>query len=373
MSTSNFFSDNDDLIFKLRNCIDWKRILSLREEIGKEGSPFETPEEAVEVYLDMLRDPIGEIAANRIAPRASDIDRDGCQLRDGVVLLPEGMIQNMKDLIDADLMGLTLPREYGGLNLPTTFYSAAIEIISRADASLMNLFGMQGIAETINHFGSEEMKKRYLPLFASGKISGAMVLTEPECGSDLMSIRTQATFDEETGKWTIKGTKRFITNGCGDCLLVLARSEDPKKYGGGRGLSLFLVEKGEAVKIRRIEHKMGINGSPTCEIYFDNAPAQLIGERGKGLTRYVNWLMSAAAASRNPAARSGSPSASKTSAIPMRAAYAYPCTSHRAMGGRATVPSLKRTESEESFQPWFSRPVSRSRMYSKYPSPSWSP
>jgi alkylation response protein AidB-like acyl-CoA dehydrogenase len=266
----------------------------MRGDVGKGGSPFENPQEAVEAYLDMLRDPIGEIAANRIAHRASDIDREGCKFKDGSVYLPDGMIQNLKDLIDADLMGLTLPREYGGLNLPTTIYTAAIEIISRADASLMNLFGMQGIAETINLFGSDEMKRKYLPLFASGKISGAMVLTEPECGSDLMSIRTKATFDENKGVWKINGTKRFITNGCGDCLLVLARSEDPKKYGGGRGLSLFLVEKGDAVKVRRIEHKMGINGSPTCELYFEDAPAQLIGDRGKGLTRYVSWLMNAA-------------------------------------------------------------------------------
>ncbi len=294
MAQPNFLSDNEDLIFKFSNCVDWERIITLREEIGAEDSPFESVDEAVETYIDMLRDPIGELAANKIAPRAADVDKEGCTLRDGEVYLPEGMAQNIRDLTDADLMGLTLSRNYGGLNFPATFYSAAIEILSRADASIMNLFGLQGIAETIQVFGSEEMKDIYLPRFASGKVSGAMVLTEPECGSDLLAIRTMAFIDEQSGQWTLRGTKRFITNGGGDCLLVLARSEDPKKYAGGRGLSLFLVEKGDSVKIRRIEHKLGINGSPTCEIYFDNAPAQLIGRRGRGLTRYVNWMMNAA-------------------------------------------------------------------------------
>jgi alkylation response protein AidB-like acyl-CoA dehydrogenase len=294
MATPNFFSDNEDLIFKLTNCVDWERIISLRENLGSEETPFESVEEAVEIYLDMLKDPIGEIAANKIAPRAADIDREGCTLKDGVVHLPEGMANNMTDLIDADLMGLTLSRDYGGLYFPTTFYTAAIEVFSRADGAIMTLFGLQGIAETIQLFGSDELQKAYLPRFSSGKASGAMVLTEPECGSDLLSIQTMATLDEQSGHWTLRGTKRFITNGCGDILLVLARSEDPKKYGGGRGLSLFLAEKGDSVKVRRIEHKLGINGSPTCELYFDDTPARLIGQRGRGLTRYVNWLMNAA-------------------------------------------------------------------------------
>ena len=294
MNNENFYLDNDDLKFHMEEMIDWASIVVLREEIGIEYSDYDSIEEAVETYIDMLTDPIGELTANRIAPRAAEIDETGCSFCDGVVKVPEAMERNLKDLADAELTGITLPTEYGGLNFPMTFYTAATEIISRADASLMNFFGLQGIADTINLFASDEIKDEYLPKFCSGELTGAMVLTEPEAGSDLAAIQTSASLNPATGEWTIRGSKRFITNGCGDVLLVLARSEDPKKYGGGRGLSLFLVERSDAVKVRRVEHKLGIHGSPTCELYFDDAPAILIGQRRRGLTRYVNWLMNAA-------------------------------------------------------------------------------
>ncbi len=268
--------------------------LQLKEKVGTEYSDYESIEEAVETYIDMLTSPVGELAANRIAQRAAEIDEVGCSFSDGDVKLPEAMERNLKDLADAELTGVTLPTEYGGLNFPTTFYTAATEIISRADASSMNFFGLQGIAETINLFASDEIKDKYLPKFCSGELTGAMVLTESEAGSDLAAIQTSAASNPDTGEWTIRGSKRFITNGCGDVLLVLARSEDQKKYGGGRGLSLFLVEKSDAVKVRRVEHKLGIHGSPTCELYFDDAPATLIGRRGRGLTKYANWLMNVA-------------------------------------------------------------------------------
>jgi hypothetical protein len=274
--------------------VNWASILDARSLLSGEDAPFDTVEEAVETFLDLLADPVGSLAAQRIAPRAAEIDAQGCRLVEGNVILPEGMKQNLKDLTEADLMGFCLPRRYDGLGFPTTLYTAATEIISRADASLMNLFGLQGIAETISRFADEELQAKYIPKFSSGEVTGAMVLTEPDAGSDLMAVQTKAVLDDEAGIWKIRGTKRFITNGCGDVLLVLARSEDPQRFSGARGLSLFLVERSERVKIRRLEEKMGIHGSPTCEIYFDDAPGHLIGRRGRGLTQYVNWLMNAA-------------------------------------------------------------------------------
>ncbi len=292
-AVSNFYLDNDDLRFHMERMVNWEPIVELRESIGSEVCPYDSIEEVIETYLDMLADPIGELTAERIAPRAAEVDEEGCKLVDGEVILSEATQRNLQDLKDADLMGITLPLQYGGLNFPTTFYTAATEIISRGDASLMNLFGLQGIAETIYLFASEEVKGQYLPGFCSGELTGAMVLTEPDAGSDLAAIQTRAD-QTESDEWVIRGAKRFITNGCGDVLLVLARSEDPNKYAGGRGLSLFLVEKSDKVQVRRLEEKLGIHGSPTCEIYFDNAPGKLIGQRGRGLTRYVSWLMSAA-------------------------------------------------------------------------------
>ena len=297
--SDNFYVDNKDLKFLMEKMIDWKSILKLKETIGTEDCPYSNAEEAVATYLDMMTDPIGKLAAERIAPRAEEVDKTGCKLENGVVQFPEGLQRNLQDLKDAQLMGVTIAREYGGLQFPETIYTAAIEIMSRADASLMNFFGLQcGIAETIAVFASKELKDQYLPRMSTGEFTGAMALTEPDAGSDLAAVQTRAGIeamqDPVTGEWKINGTKRFITNGCGDVILVLARSEDPQKYSGGRGLSFFLVEKGPYVKVRRIENKLGIHGSPTCEIYFDNAPAYLIGKRGFGLARYTTWLMLAA-------------------------------------------------------------------------------
>lgn len=295
MASQNFYLDNQDLKFQVEKRVDWRSILEARGDLGRPGCTYESLEEAVETFRDLLTDPVGSLAAERIAPRAAQIDQEGCRLEGGRVVLPKAMEQNLRDLAEADLMGMTLPPQYGGLGFPTTLYTAATEVVSRADVSLMNLFGLQGIAETIARFGDEELKSRYVPLFAKGEATGAMVLTEPDAGSDLMAIQTRAVEDPSSpGGWRIRGVKRFITNGCGDILLVLARSEDPERFSGARGLSLFLVEKGPQVKVRRVEEKMGIHGSPTCELYFDDAPGYLIGRRGRGLTQYVNWLMNAA-------------------------------------------------------------------------------
>lgn len=300
MASDNFYTDNADLKFCMERMVEWDKIIALKENIGAEDCPYADAEEAIQTYLSMLEDPVGSLAAQRIAPRAVEVDDTGCQFQDGQVVFPEGLQRNLKDLRDAQLMGLTTPTRYGGLNLPQTFYIAAIEIISRADASLMNFFGLQGgIAETIEHFGSDELKAKYLPGMATGELTGAMALTEPDAGSDLANVQTraggiEAMQDPVTGAWKVSGTKRFITNGCGDVILVLARSEDPDRKSGGRGLSFFLVEKGPQVVVRRIEDKLGIHGSPTCELYFDNAPGYLIGKRGMGLARYTSWLMLAA-------------------------------------------------------------------------------
>ena len=300
MSSENFYLDCPDLKFLVEKVIDWDAILKVKDTIGSGDCPFSTVEEATSAFFEMLTDPIGTLAAQRVAPRATEVDDIGCQFKDGQVIFPEALKRNLKDLSDAQVMGMAIPRQFGGLGFPETMYIAAIEIMSRADASLMNFFGLQGgIAECINQFASDALKAKYLPPMATGEKTGAMALTEPDAGSDLANVQLkaggfEAMHNPETDEWTLSGAKRFITNGCGDVILVLARSEDPEKKGGGRGLSFFLVEKSDAVKVRRIEHKLGIHGSPTCELYFDNAKGYLIGKRGFGLARYTSWLMLAA-------------------------------------------------------------------------------
>ncbi len=289
--SENYYLDNPDLRFHMEQMVDWKNLVELKEEIGSEDCPYESAEEAVETYLQMLRDVVGELAGEKIAPRAKVIDEKGCTYRDGEVEFPPELRQNIAELSEAGLTGVTYERKYGGMFLPRTFYSAATEIIARADASLMNFFGLQGVGGTIEQFGSEELKDKYLTKIASGEWLSAMLLTEADAGSELGAMRTKAELDPATGQWKLNGAKRFITFGCGDVLVTLARSEDPAKAPGPRGVSVFVVEKGPGVSVARIEHKLGIHGSPTCEVHFEDAPAFLVGERGKGLTRYGAWLM----------------------------------------------------------------------------------
>ncbi|MGD9047931.1 MAG: acyl-CoA dehydrogenase family protein, partial [Anaerolineae bacterium] len=200
--------------------------------------------------------------------------------------------QGLDLLRQAELMGALLPWEYGGLNLPGTILQMMIEVISRADAGLMSIFGLQEISATIAEFGDQEMKDRVLPRFARGEVTGGMVLTEPDAGSDLGIVHTRATYDEAAGTWRLNGVKRFITNGNADVLLVLARSEEGST--DARGLSLFEVEADETVRIRRIENKMGIHASPTCEMEFCDTPARLLGKRRYGLIRYAMAMMNGA-------------------------------------------------------------------------------
>ncbi len=215
----------------------------------------------------------------------------GSTFADGEVTYAKGLKEDMERLNQAGLMGFLLEREYGGLNLPITLYIFAVEMVSRGDASLMNLFGLQDISETIENFASDDIKNEYLPQFSSGAVSGAMVLTEPDAGSDLQAVKTRA-YQDENGNWFLNGVKRFITNGNADVCLVLARSEEGTR--DGRGLSLFVCYGDDTVQIRRIEHKLGIKGSPTCEMQFHDTPAQLIGSRKRGLISYVMALMNGA-------------------------------------------------------------------------------
>ena len=302
---ANFYRDNDDIQFLFKH-IDLSKSATLCEDGFKFSAEFDyapaDANEAVQNY-DMVLDSLGQLSADFIAPRAEDVDQQGNILNeDGSVTRPRGITESLEKLAQAEVMGFTLPYRFGGLNFPNLVYSMAIEIVSRADAALMNIFGLQGIAETINAFASEEIKEKYLYDFAAGKVTGAMVLTEPDAGSDLQSVKVSGhdaekeqpakVYQDAEGNWFVRGVKRFITNGCGDVLLVLARSEP--EISDGRGLSLFLVEKGPWVKVRRLEEKLGIHGSPTCELFFDDAPAQLIGERQRGLITYVMSLMNGA-------------------------------------------------------------------------------
>ena len=290
----NFYSDNEDMQFLFRHA-DLRALAELCEDgFGYAGEFDHAPADADEALqnYDMVLGSLGQLSADFIAPRAEQVDREGNTLNeDGTVSYAKGIQESLEKLAQAEVMGFTLPYRFGGLNFPNLVYSMAIEIVSRADAALMNIFGLQGIAETINAFASEQIKEKYLHDFAAGKITGAMVLTEPDAGSDLQSVKLRA-FQDNDGNWYLHGVKRFITNGCGDVLLVLARSEP--QISDGRGLSLFVCDRGSTVHIRRLEDKLGIHGSPTCEIFFDNTPCEIIGERQRGLITYVMSLMNGA-------------------------------------------------------------------------------
>ncbi len=289
----NFFTDNEDLVFQF-DFWNLAELADLKEDGYSDAREYDyapaDAADAIDNYRKAL-EVVGGIAADFIAPRAEEVDREGHELADGRVTYNQQVVENIRRLAQADLMGFTLPRRFGGLNMPTLVYSLANEIVSRADASLMNIFGLQGIAETINAFASEELKEEYLPRLASGELTGAMVLTEPDAGSDLQRVKLRAT-EAEDGTWRLNGVKRFITNGCGDVLLVLARSEPQES--GGLGLSLFVCDRQDAIRVRHLEDKLGIHGSPTCELEFHNAVGRLIGERRRGLVTYTMALMNGA-------------------------------------------------------------------------------
>ncbi len=289
----NFFTENPDILWHFDH-MDLDEIIAAREDDFAQAAEYDdapiSPADARDGYRDVLEQ-VGAIAAQEIAPLAPEVDAEGAHFTDGTVSYAAGTQRALAILSQTDLMGFTLPRRYGGLNLPGVMYTMATEMISQADASLMNLFGLQDIAETIKEFADEEMRQTYLPRFASGEVTGAMILTEPDAGSDLQAVRLKAV-EQEDGTWRLHGVKRFITNGCAPVSLVLARSEDGST--DGRGLSMFLCEACPELVVRRIEDKLGIHGSPTCELQFNGVPAVLIGRRRMGLIRYVMSLMNGA-------------------------------------------------------------------------------
>ncbi len=292
--SDNYFLDNLDLQFRLEQ-LELQDVLEIKEHGYQFSHDYPA---APRHYLDakdnyrLLLEVLGEICAKVIAPRAAEADQEGAHFEQGQVTYAAATIEGLTALKQADLMGAMLPWEYGGLNLPESIFQMMVELVSRADASLMTIFGLQEISAAINEYGTPEMKDRLLPRFTQQGASGAMILTEPDAGSDLGAVQTKATYDEESAKWYIDGVKRFATNGCADIQLVLARSEPGST--DARGLSLFVVERDDTVHIRRIENKLGIHASPTCEVQFQHTPAELLGKRRYGLMRYAMALMNGA-------------------------------------------------------------------------------
>ena len=291
---ANFYSDNKDLQYHLSHPL-MKRIIELKERNFADAKEYDYAPQDVEDALDSYRrvlDIVGEVCGEVIAANAESVDHEGPRVVNDHVEYASGTVKNIEALIEAGLGGMTLPRKYDGLNMPVTCFAMANEMVARADAGFENIWGLQDCAETINEFASEEIKMKFLPRVSAGETC-AMDLTEPDAGSDLGAVMLKASWDEEAKTWRLNGCKRFITNGDGDISLVLARTEEGTK--DARGLSMLIYDKRDGgVKVRRIENKLGIKGSPTCELVFNNAPATLVGDRKMGLIKYVMSLMNAA-------------------------------------------------------------------------------
>ena len=290
----NFYTDNDNLSFYLHHP-DMEQVVAVKEkDYAEAGVHPEAPanaHEAVAQY-DTIMNLLGEIAGEVIAPNAEEVDHVGPSLVNGRVEYAPGTRKNLDALIQSGLYGMALERKYNGLNFPRVAEVMAAEMIARADVGFATIWGLQDCAETIQQFASEELKDKYLPRIYEGATC-SMDLTEPDAGSDLQSVRLKATWDEASNCWRLNGVKRFITNGDADLHLVLARSEEGTN--DGRGLSYFVFDKADGgMTVRRIENKMGIKGSPTAELQFTNAPAQIVGERRLGLIKYVMSLMNGA-------------------------------------------------------------------------------
>ena len=291
---ANFFSDNKDLQFHLQHPM-MRKIVELKERGFAEKDLYDYAPQDFDDAMDSYRRVLeiaGEVCGEVIAPNAEGVDHEGPRVVNDHVEYASGTVENLKAIVDAGLSGLTLPRKYDGLNFPLVCFVMANEMVARADAGFENIWGLQDCAETLNEFASEELKQKYLPWVSAGATC-AMDLTEPDAGSDLGAVMLKATWSEERQTWLLNGVKRFITNGDGDISLVLARTEEGTT--DARGLSMLVYDKRDGgVKVRRIENKMGIKGSPTCELVFTNAPAQLVGDRKMGLIKYVMSLMNAA-------------------------------------------------------------------------------
>ena len=291
---ANFYTDNKDLQYHLSHPL-MKRIIELKERNFADAKLYDYAPQDTEDALDSYRrvlDIVGEVCGEVIAANAESVDHEGPRVVNDHVEYASGTVKNIEALIEAGLGGMTLPRKYDGLNMPVTCFAMANEMVARADAGFENIWGLQDCAETINEFASEEIKMKFLPRVSAGETC-AMDLTEPDAGSDLGAVMLKASWDEEGQTWRLNGCKRFITNGDGDISLVLARTEEGTK--DARGLSMLIYDKRDGgVKVRRIENKLGIKGSPTCELVFNNAPATLVGDRKMGLIKYVMSLMNAA-------------------------------------------------------------------------------
>ncbi|MBP8850645.1 MAG: acyl-CoA dehydrogenase family protein, partial [Breznakibacter sp.] len=289
---ANFFLDNPELKFHLTHPL-MQKVVTLKENNFADKDKFDYAphdfEDAMDSYEKVL-EIVGEICGDIISPNAESVDHEGPHIVNNEVVYAKGTQQNLDALVKAGLMGITLPRTYGGLNFSIIPYIMAADIVSRADAGFVNIWGLQDCAETINEFATEDQKSRFLPRICGGE-TAAMDLTEPDAGSDLQAVQLRA--NEKDGKWYLNGVKRFITNGDGHVALVLARSEAGTN--DGRGLSMFIYDRNhKAVIVRRLENKMGIKGSPTCELVFKDAPAELVGSRKMGLIKYVMALMNGA-------------------------------------------------------------------------------
>ena len=291
---ANFYTDNPSLKHHLHHPL-MRRIVELKERNYADKDKFDYApvdfEDAMDSYEKVL-EIVGEICGNTIAPNAESVDQEGPSVKDGRVTYAKGTQINLDAVRKAGLMGIAMPRRYNGLNFPIVPYIMAADMVSRADAGFENLWGLQDCAETLYEFGSEDQRQRYLPRVCGGETM-SMDLTEPDAGSDLQSVMLKATYNEKDNCWYLNGVKRFITNGDSDIHLVLARSEEGTR--DGRGLSMFIYDKRNGgVNVRRIENKMGIKGSPTCELVFRNAKAELCGDRKLGLIKYVMALMNGA-------------------------------------------------------------------------------
>ncbi len=290
----NFYNDNKDIAFQLQHPL-MRKIVELKEkgfaDKGKYPHAFLDVDDALDSY-DKVLSILGEICGDILAPNAEGVDHDGPQVIDGRIKYAAGTQQNHEALAQAGLYGMSLPREYGGLNFSMVPYVMAAEVVSRADAGFANIWGLQDCAETIHEFASKEIKDEFLPRINKGDTC-SMDLTEPDAGSDLQAVMLKATWNEEKGLWYLNGVKRFITNGDAEIKLVLARSEEGTT--DARGLSYFVYDKAwGGVRVRRIENKLGIKGSPTAELVFTNAPAKIVGDRKMGLIKYVMSLMNGA-------------------------------------------------------------------------------
>ncbi len=290
---ANFFTDNPDLRHHLTHPM-MSKIVELKERNYTDAEKFDYAplnfEDAMDNY-DRVLQVVGEICGTTIADNAESVDHEGASCSDGRAHYASATVENLKLCRQAGLMGMAMPRRLGGLNFPITPYIMAADIVSRADTGFENLWGLQDCAETLYEFGDEDQKQRFIPRVCEGETM-SMDLTEPDAGSDLQSVMLKAT-QKEDGTWVLNGVKRFITNGDADLHLVLARSEEGTK--DGRGLSMFIYDKRNGgVNVRRIENKMGIKGSPTCELVYKNAPAELVGSRRMGLIKYVMALMNGA-------------------------------------------------------------------------------